>query len=572
MAAPTRRVSNRVHVDDHDDHLNNRKQFQPGCFQKGCGCFSFLFSNAPEIEEVDALFIGGGMVSATCATMLKELNPTWKIHIYEGLERCGTESSDGFNNAGTGHSGLCELNYTAESKDASGNVQVNIDKAVMINHQFQETREYLSYLKENNVIDNTEFINPAPHMSLCFGDDGVKFLKERHRKLSAHPLFQHQKYTEDPKQVAQWAPLLMKGRTGNDKVAATYSPEGTDVDFGSLTRTLVAGFIKKKGEVFCNHTVTKCDKQADGTWLVKVTTGDMAYGYKLVKAKWVCVGAGGMALTMLRKAGVEEVRGYGAFPISGQWLVCQTPEVANQHKTKVYGQASVGAPPMSVPHLDARIIEGKTYTLFGPYAGWSPRFLKSGSLSDWFLSVLSVDGIKALLPMSCAGLKNIDLVAYLIGELTSNNKQMMASLLRYYPEANPDEWTLITAGQRVCIMKPIADKNAPEGTPGSLLTGFLQFGTEVVTNKDKTITGLLGASPGASTTTTIALNVLEKCFPDKMQGWMPTIKKMVPSYNPEKPGGFDTDAAVAGQHRTAKILGLPEPGYCSILGWMKSIL
>jgi len=287
----------------------------------------------------------------------------------------------------------------------------------------------------------------------------------------------------------------------------------------------------------------------------------MLYGYKLVKAKFVCVGAGGMALTMMRKAGMKEVRGYGAFPISGQWLVCQKPEVSGQHNSKVYGQASVGAPPMSVPHLDARIINGKTYTLFGPYAGWSPRFLKSGSLSDWFLSVLSCDGLKALLPMSCAGLKNIDLVAYLVGELTSSNKQMMASLLRYYPKANPKDWYIVNAGQRVCIMKPIAPAGSPDGTVGPLCSGFLQFGTEVVTNHDKTITGLLGASPGASTTTTISINILEKCFPDKMQGWMPTIKKMVPSYNPEKPGGFDTDVAVAGQARTAQILGLPAPGY-----------
>jgi malate dehydrogenase (quinone) len=536
-----RRVSH-----SHLDSLNRRPSFRAEKKKlppKQGGCLSWLpcFRVDPPVEEVDALFIGGGMVSATCASMLIDLNPDWKIHVYERLERCGTESSDGFNNAGTGHSGLCELNYTPEEGDT-----VNVKKAIMINHQFQETREYISYLVEKGDLkDVKSFINPTPHMSFCMGEDGVKFLKERWQKLKAHPLFASQEYSEDPAVIKKWSPLLMEGRDTSTPIAATYSPEGSDVNFGSLTRELLEQYMKKGGSLFMGHTVSKLKKQKDGTWLVKIKKDDMGLGYKLVKAKFVCVGAGGNALSMLREAGCKEVFGYGAFPISGQWLVCQNPKVAAAHNTKVYGQASVGAPPMSVPHLDARIIDGKEYTLFGPYAGWSPRFLKSGSLSDWFLSVLSCPGLKAIPPMAVAGLKNLDLVMYLGGELMASKRTMFASLLRYYPQADPADWTLVTAGQRVCIMKPTSH----------IFTGFLQFGTEVVATQDGSMTGLLGASPGASTTVTICLGMLNKCFPDKIKGWTPKILEMVPSYNPAD-GGYVTEKAVEGQQRTAKTLGL----------------
>lgn len=481
------------------------------------------------------------MVSATVATILMELNPTWKIHVYEGLERCGTESSDGFNNAGTGHSGLCELNYTPEV-----NGKIDTAKAIMINHQWQETREYLSYMVEKGMLgDKKSFINPTPHMSFCMGDDGVKYLKERHRLLSAHPLFKTMEYSEDYDKIKEWAPLLMEGRDRGEKMAATFSREGSDVDFGSLTRALLNAFTKLGGRLFTGHTVTSVKKQKDGAWKCNVKMNNMAKGWKTVKAKFVCVGAGGMALKLLRAAGVKEVNGYGAFPISGQWLMCQNPAIASKHNAKVYGQASVGAPPMSVPHLDCRIIDGREYTLFGPYAGWSPKFLKTGSYTDWFKSVLSLPGIRALPPMTCAGIKNIDLVFYLLGELTASKRKQFASLLRYYPNADPADWSLLTAGQRVCIMKPVT----------GCCSGLLQFGTEVVASPDGTITGLLGASPGASTTVTITLGVLKKCFPDKMAEWTPKLMQMCPSFDPVT-GGYNTDVAVKGQARTAKVLGL----------------
>lgn len=535
--------------DSHTEPLNRRPSFKadklklPPRSQVGggcCSCFSFCCgSDTP--EEVDALFIGGGMVSATVATILMELNPTWKIHVYEGLERCGTESSEGFNNAGTGHAGLCELNYTPEV-----NGKITTDKAIMINHQWQETREYLAYMVEKGMLgDAKDFINPTPHMSFCMGDDGVKYLKERHRLLSAHPLFKSMEYSEDYDKIKTWAPLLMEGRDRNTKIAATYSPEGSDVDFGSLTRALLNAFCKLGGRLFTSHTVQTVKKQKDGTWLCRIKTGTMDKGFKTVKSKFVCVGAGGMALKLLRAAGVKEVNGYGAFPISGQWLVSQSPAVASKHNAKVYGQASVGAPPMSVPHLDARIIGGREYTLFGPYAGWSPKFLKSGSYSDWFKSVLSLPGIRALPPMTCAGLKNIDLVLYLIGELTASKRKQFASLQRYYPNADPADWSTLTAGQRVCIMKPVSN----------CCTGLLQFGTEVVASEDGSITGLLGASPGASTTVAITLGVLKKCFPDKVAAWTPKLNQMVPSFDVAT-GGYTTEKAVKGMPRTAKVLGL----------------
>lgn len=535
-----------------DDVVNKRSSYRktknPLPPKQSGGCCG----SDPEPESVDYLFVGGGIVSAMVSSMILELEPGKKIHVYEGLDRCGTESSDGFNNAGTGHAGLCELNYTPETKDG-----VNVDKAVMINHQFQQTREYLTYLTKEEILKDTSYINPTPHMSFCIGDDGVKYLKERHRKLTEHPcgLFKSMKYSEDFEQIKQWAPLLMEGRNPGEKYAATYAEEGSDVDFGNLTRALLEGSMKKGLQLYTEHTVTKIQKQKDTTWLVKVKSDNMGRGYKWVRAKFVCVGAGGMALTLLRAAGVAEVGGYGAFPISGQWLVCQDQAVANKHNTKVYGQASVGAPPMSVPHLDARIINGRKYTLFGPYAGWSPRFLKSGSLTDWFSSVLSCAGLKALPPMTCAGLKNIDLVFYLFGELTASRRHMLASLLRYYPTANGNDWTLVTAGQRVCIMKPEAEKSC-----NKCCSGLLQFGTEVVASKDGTITGLLGASPGASTTVSIALDILHKVFPDKIAGWEEKLKKMVPSYDPSNPKHYNSERALAGQAETAAVLGLNCPG------------
>merc|ERR1712050_729355 len=353
---------------------------------------------------------------------------------------------------------------------------------------------------------------------------------------------------EDPSQIKEWAPLLMDGRDPAQKVAATWAYEGTDVDFGALTKGLVKAFIQKQGEVYLHHSVKSCKKQSDGKWLMKIVKHDLSNDYKLVKTPFVCVGAGGFALNILRTARVPQVRGYGAFPISGLALVCSKPEICGQHFAKVYAQAECGAPPMSVPHLDTRVINGQNYTLFAPFAGFSPRFLKTGGLCDLPLSIR----LGSLPTMTSAGLKNLGLTVFLLKELLATKKAQLAALRKFYPNANPADWVFVTQGQRVCIMKPTK----------SACAGMLQFGTEVVATDDGSLTGLLGASPGASTTTTIALDMLQKCFPQKMDEWKPKLCDMIPSYHVHEKGLSKNlegkkevhETYVENAERTAKIL------------------
>jgi len=464
------------------------------------------------------VLIGGGMVSSTLGVFLKKLNPTWKIQLYEALGSPGEESSNGWHNAGTGHSALCEPNYTPQNKDGS----VDISKTLWVAPSFCETREFLAHLVENKMLpDPNTFINSTPHMTFVMGEEDVAFLKERWTKMKQYPLFKNMEYTEDPKKIREWAPLLMNGRDPKEKVAATRAVEGTDIDFGALTKGLVKAFNDLHGEVYLRHKVQWCKKQKDGTWLLKIQKADLWHEYKLVKAKFVCVGAGGNALNILRGAGIPEVKGYGAFPISGLALVCSKPEICKQHHAKVYAQAECGAPPMSVPHLDTRVINGQNYTLFAPFAGFSPRFLKTGSLLDFPCSIRP----GALPTMVVAGLKNFGLTIFLAKELMASKSAQLKALRRFYPDADPKDWSMVVQGQRVCIMRPTKDT-----------MGMLQFGTEVVATKDGSMTGLLGASPGASTTVSIALDMLAKCFPDQMQGWHNDLVRMVPSYEYHEEG------------------------------------
>ena len=187
-------------------------------------------------------------------------------------------------------------------------------------------------------------------------------------------------------QIRAWAPLLIEGREPGQRLAASRNTGGTDVDFGSLTRQLITAMAGAGAEVRFGHKVTGLTRGADGRWEVKVK--NKAAGSELVdRARFVFVGAGGGALPLLQKSGIPEAKGFGGFPVSGQFLRCTDESVVNQHMAKVYGQAAVGAPPMSVPHLDTRFVNGKRSLLFGPYAGFSTNFLKTGSYLDLPLSV-----------------------------------------------------------------------------------------------------------------------------------------------------------------------------------------
>jgi malate dehydrogenase (quinone) len=487
-------------------------------------------------ETVDVVLIGGGIMSATLGTFLAELQPDWKITVFERLHDVALESSNAWNNAGTGHAALCELNYMPAGPDGS----VDPAKAVAINEQFQQSRQFWSSLVERGVLDApSTFINATPHMTFVRGEKDVAYLKKRYESLREQPLFAGIEYSEDSRVIHQWAPLLMKKRRKSDEpFAATRVPAGTDVDFGALTRQLFDDLRERGADVRTNREVRKLKRQPDGTWLVTYRDS-IGRTPGQIKARFVFVGAGGWALKLLQRSRIPEISGYGVFPIGGQWLKTSNPALVAQHRAKVYSQASVGAPPMSVPHLDTRVVDGETSLLFGPFATFSPKFLKNGSMLDIVTQVRPGN----ILPMLKVAIDNPSLITYLVGELMKSHKDKVESLRTFMPTAQDEDWELLDAGQRAQVMK----KDPKKG-------GVLQFGTEVVAAEDGSIAGLLGASPGASTAVSIMLGLLQTCFPDRIEQWQPRLKELIPSYgttlNP------DAAAARASMTETAKALSI----------------
>lgn len=450
-------------------------------------------------------------MSATLGTLLKDLQPDLKIAVLERLSDVAQESSNAWNNAGTGHAALCELNYTPEAKDGS----IDPAKAVTINEQFQQSRQLWASLVAEGVLDEpTTFINATPHMTFVRGEKDVAFLRKRYEILKQQPLFAGIEYSEDSRVINQWAPLLMQKRRKGEPFAATRVPAGTDVDFGSLTRQLFANLREKGVEVATNHDVKKLKKKKDGTW-------EVSYRHVIggtpgsINAKFVFVGAGGWALKLLQRSGIPEIKGYGVFPIGGQWLKTSNPDIVSKHRAKVYSQASVGAPPMSVPHLDTRVIDGESSLLFGPFATFSPKFLKNGSMLD----IVTQVRLHNIFPMLKVAVDNPGLIKYLVSELLKTHPKKVDSLRDFMPTAKDEDWELLDAGQRAQVMK----RDKAKG-------GVLQFGTEVITSEDRSIAGLLGASPGASTAVSIMLGLIKTCFPERMGEWEPRLRDLIPSY------------------------------------------
>lgn len=462
--------------------------------------------------KTDVILIGAGIMSATLGSMLKELAPDWDITVIEQLAKPGEESSNEWNNAGTGHAALCELNYTPEKSDGS----IDIKKAININEQFQLSRQFWSYLVNKNLIKNPEdFIMPLPHMSLVHGEKDVEFLKKRFEALSDSPLFKGMEFSDNPDKLKEWIPVIMEGRESNEPIAATKIDSGTDVNFGALTRTLFDHLKEKNVKVQYNHSVKNMKRASDGSWELKVKnleSGTVEHHH----AKFVFLGAGGGSLHLLQKSGIPEGKGIGGFPVSGLFMVCNNPGVVEKHQAKVYGKAKVGAPPMSVPHLDTRYIDNKKSLLFGPFAGFSPKFLKTGSYLDLIRSVKPHNVVN----MIGAGLKNFSLTKYLIQQVLLTKEKRMEELREFIPEARSEDWDMVIAGQRVQVIK----ETEAEGK------GTLQFGTEVVSAADGSVAALLGASPGASTAVHVMLEVISKCFPEQLESWEPKIKEMIPSY------------------------------------------
>ncbi|GGJ14708.1 malate dehydrogenase (quinone) [Pseudomonas avellanae] len=496
---------------------------------------------AAETKKVDVLLVGGGIMSATLAVWLNELEPSWSMEMVERLDGVAEESSNGWNNAGTGHSALAELNYTPEDKNGN----VDISKAIEINEAFQISRQFWSWQVKTGVLKNPRsFINSTPHMSFVWGDNNIQFLRKRYAALQASPLFSGMQYSEDHEQIKKWVPLMMEGRDPAQKLAVTWSPIGTDVNFGEITRQFV-GNLKAKSNfnLQLSSEVKDITHNDDGTWRVK---------YKNLKdgtttetdTKFLFIGAGGAALHLLQESGIPEAKEYGGFPVGGSWLVTENQDLAMQHMGKAYGIASTGAPPMSVPHLDTRVLDGKRVILFGPFATFSTKFLKNGSYFDLLTSTTTHN----VWPMTRVGIEQYPLIEYLAGQVMMSDDDRFAALQQYFPNAKKEDWRLMQAGQRVQIIKRDEEKG-----------GVLKLGTEIVASKDGSIAGLLGASPGASTAAPIMLGVLEKVFKDKVAtpAWQEKLRQIVPSYGTKL--NNNPDRVAEEWAYTAEVLQLTPP-------------
>lgn len=489
----------------------------------------------------DVVLIGAGIMSATLGVILKELHPPLKIEIYERLDGIALESSDAWNNAGTGHSAFCELNYTPENEDGS----VQVSKALKIAEMFEVSKQFWAYLVSKGLVkDPSSFITRTPHLSFVW-DDNIAFLRKRFEALATSPLFEGMEYSENREQLAEWMPLIMQNRDPNQPVAATRMDIGTDMNFGALARALFKHLETLPNvKVFLGHHINFIERRnQDGHWEIEATN-QADHSVKTLETKFLFIGAGGGSLPLLEETEIPEAEGYGGFPVSGQWLICQNPDLIERHAAKVYGKAEVGAPPMSVPHLDTRIINGKKALLFGPYAGFSTKFLKHGSLLDLPES-LQLDNI---LPMLSAGLHNLPLTKYLIDQVRQSPEDRLAALRKFVPNAQLEDWLLEDAGQRVQIIK----KDRDEG-------GKLEFGTEIVSSSDGTVAALLGASPGASTAVSIMIELLQRCFPDQFhsEAWQSKLQEMIPSLG--KSLAKDRDLCRRIRQTTAESLGIGTP-------------
>jgi malate dehydrogenase (quinone) len=468
----------------------------------------------PLVEKTDVVLMGAGIMSATLGMLLKELDPDITIQVFERLDKAGTESSDAWNNAGTGHSAFCELNYTPQKPDGT----VETSKAINIAEAFEISREFWSYLVQKKYIaEPSSFISQVPHISFVWGEANVDFLKTRYASLQKSPLFKGMEWSQDREQIASWAPIVMRGRSTKQPIAASKMNIGTDVNFGALTRGMFDQLSKMPGvTVHYNVEALDLDPDGKGGWDVKIR--NLLHEKKeKVNTKFVFIGAGGATLHLLKRAEISERKGYGGFPVSGLWLKCLNNELIQSHQAKVYGKATVGAPPMSVPHIDTRIINGKRELLFGPFAGFSTKFLKNGSLMDLPKSIRPDNAI----PMIFAGLRNLPLTKYLIEQLRLSPEDRHSALREYVPVTKLEDWELAEAGQRVQVIK----KDKKQG-------GVLEFGTEVVVSEDGTVAALLGASPGASTAAAVMLNLLHRCFKKQSQSeaWQNKLKEMAPSF------------------------------------------
>src|SRR5699024_246037 len=408
------------------------------------------------------ILVGAGIMSATLATLIKKLEPKWDITIFERNHEEGMESSNVWNNAGTGHEALCELNYTPI--DREGNIE--IEKALKIYNEFQVSKQFWSELvKEQHISKPNEFINSIPHVSFVHGNGNKKFLSNRFEVLKNLPAFANMEYTEDGETISNWSSLLMRDRIKTEHLAATKVNDGTDVNFGNLTEKMM-GFLDKDPEttIQYNSEVITMKQNKDKQWEVKVQNKKLnTIEYHL--ADFLFIGGGGHSIPLLQKSKIRQSKHIGGFPISGEFLYCDNPTIVKQHHAKAYGKEPEGTPPMTVPHLDKRYIDGKEVLLFGPFAAFGPKFLKKGSNMDFFKHIK----LNNIITLLSAGAKNIPLIKYSIQQILMSKEDKINELRKFVPSAEMDDWEVVVAGKRVQVIKDVSKFNR----------GVIHFGTEV---------------------------------------------------------------------------------------------
>ena len=453
--------------------------------------------------------IGGGIMSLTLGVLINEIYPDYPINLIEKLSDISLESSSALNNAGTGHAGYCELNYTPQEK----NGEINISRAININEMFENSLEFWAYLETKyKFFDCKKFLKKTPHISFVKGDKNIIFLKSRYESLKKQPLFKEMEFSDDPKIIHQWAPLLNFKNEKKERYAATRVEHGTDINFGEISIQLLNLLKKnKKFHLYTNSNVEKISVLKDGLIDLKIKN-QINKNIIEIKSNRIFIGAGGQSIALLQKMGLKETNGYAGFPISGKWLICNNKEIVKRHNAKVYSQVFDNAPPMSIPHLDLREIDGKQYLLFGPFAGFTFKFLKQGSNLDLPKSI-RINNIRSLIIVF---LKNFSLLIYLIKQSLMNHASRMKQLRYFYEDAKDSDWKLLDAGKRVQIIK-----NCPfEGSK-------LEFGTEIIFSQNKRICALIGASPGAS----ISANAMSKVFIGMFgKNKYVNLKKIISSY------------------------------------------
>lgn len=437
---------------------------------------------------MNVIIIGAGIMGTTLATLAKELAPELDVTILERLDHAGAGNSWVFNNAGTGHEANCELNYTPVDEEV-----ISVEKALKIHAQFNIAKQFWAHLIEKGAIkDPKSFINRTKHCTIV-SEASIEELRLRFKEMSAHHFFENMQFSEDFDEIKSWIPYLMEERPRDQKMAATVIETGTDVNFGALTEQMAAHAVQELGvKIEYGTHVKRVHRSPTGRWLIEAEQNGSPIQHR---ADVLFVGAGGGAFPLLKKSHLPFRSRFSGFPVGGRFL--QAPiseEQAEQYRAKTYGKAAVGAPPMSVPHLDLRVAEGQHYLLFGPFASFKPVLEKGRGFFD-YLSSMRLHDIPGLLNVA---LEHFPLVKYLVSETFKGEKSMFEELESFAPGMSRKfNWKAIEAGQRVQIIKD----------------GDLQMGTEILVSSDKTYGTLLGASPGASVSPEVMLRCLEQLLP-----------------------------------------------------------